>query len=213
MNLIRSLFIALGMLAIAHSFLFDLDQNQRICFYESYPKSSTVSIEYAVLHGGKKRVDFEIYSPSNVRIFDVVQQPEGKTTFITDREGKYRFCFTNSKTIVSKTIAFTFHTQQDHEEQYMEELEEATKQEQIKVDENVRKIALSVAGLDNKIEDLVGLQEYMKTREAIHHTTIRNNNIRAIAFSMLKTLVIVSASAFQFMTIKRYFEKKQSVRV
>lgn len=89
---------------------FELPDNERLCFYESYTGSSKHFFEYKVLKGGRTDVDASVESPNGKILYKETKRKNDKIMFESS-VGDFKFCFSNEfSTISHKVVYFRVRT-------------------------------------------------------------------------------------------------------
>jgi hypothetical protein len=91
-----------------HSLTMKIEPHQEECVYEVLTaKNVKVQLEFQVSTGGFLDIDVIVYGPEHQIIHQVEKQNEGKISFTAEREGQYKFCFSNlMSTLTPKSVSF-----------------------------------------------------------------------------------------------------------
>lgn len=90
--------IALLLLCFArtiYAISFDLPPGREECFFEDVHQGTTINGAFAVTQGSHMDIDVRIYAPDDTQIYNAKREGEDKFMLKADRDGTYRFCFSN----------------------------------------------------------------------------------------------------------------------
>lgn len=90
--------IALLLLCFArtiYAISFDLPPGTEECFFEDVHQGTTINGAFAVTQGSHMDIDVRIYAPDGTQIYNAKREGEDKFMLKADRDGTYRFCFSN----------------------------------------------------------------------------------------------------------------------
>lgn len=104
-NYLLFLFISL---LIAERFVcaitFDLPPGKTECFFEDVHQGTTINGAFAVVQGGSHmEVDVSIFNPDEKQVYNVKREGDDKFQLKADKDGTYRFCFSNTVSLVQPT--------------------------------------------------------------------------------------------------------------
>lgn len=90
---------------------FDVGPGKAECFYEDVHAGTTINGVYAVTHGSHLDIDVKVYEPSGMEVFTAMREGDGKFTIRAEKDGTYRFCFSNQMSMMShKTVKLALTT-------------------------------------------------------------------------------------------------------
>lgn len=100
-----------SVITVAFGINFDVGPGKQECFYEDVHTGTSINGVYAVTHGSHLDIDVKVYEPSGHEVFTAVREGEGKFSIRAEKDGTYRFCFSNQMSMMShKTVKLALTT-------------------------------------------------------------------------------------------------------
>ncbi|PXF49435.1 Transmembrane emp24 domain-containing protein A [Gracilariopsis chorda] len=191
--------IALLLLCFArtiYAISFDLPPGTEECFFEDVHQGTTINGAFAVTQGSHMDIDVRIYAPDGTQIYNAKREGEDKFMLKADRDGTYRFCFSNKMSVVShKTVKLVITTGDPID------FSKLAKKESM---DNVERWIVSITHTVRMID--FHQQEYRMLHER-HLKTVTSTNRRVKWWSFLECVAVMAVSGIQVMFIKRMFNK------
>mmetsp|Transcript_7570 Transcript_7570/g.11241 ORF Transcript_7570/g.11241 Transcript_7570/m.11241 type:complete len:202 (-) Transcript_7570:2115-2720(-) len=174
-----------------------VEPREEQCFYEKTEESDTrVMLEYSVASGGFLDIDVTIHSDSGALIYNAERETEGRHSFIAERVGTYKFCFSNKiVTLTPKIVSFEIHLGDI-------------------LDPHLQKIAhqdpleKSIARLSEGLHQIQKQQQHLRMRERDHRDLTESANSSMLWWSLLEMGAFVGIAVWQVYYLRRFFEKK-----
>ncbi|KAK2714211.1 hypothetical protein QYM36_008693, partial [Artemia franciscana] len=92
----------------AYSYFVTVDAHAEECFFEKVQAGTKMGLTFEVAEGGFLDIDVKIYSPDGNLIYEGDRESNGKFAFAADKEGVYRYCFSNKmSTMTPKIVMFS----------------------------------------------------------------------------------------------------------
>jgi hypothetical protein len=90
---------------------FDVGPGKEECFYEDVHVGTNINGVYAVTHGSHLDIDVSVTQPDGHQIYTANREGEGKFMIRAERDGTYKFCFSNKMSMMShKTVKLALTT-------------------------------------------------------------------------------------------------------
>ncbi|GJP47118.1 hypothetical protein CLOM_g6351 [Closterium sp. NIES-68] len=140
-------------------------------------------------------VDLVISDPDGYTAFSTEGQTQGKFEFMSQREGDYRFCFTN-KAPVFETVSlevFVGHQVQAHE---------------IAQDEHILPIVTKLSGLHNHITGIYLEAKWFHAQSERQNELAKATTRKLVVKTVVQSLALMTCSLVQVYLLRRLFEKK-----
>ncbi|CAN8076871.1 unnamed protein product [Agarophyton chilense] len=180
----------------AFAISFDLPPGKIECFFEDVHQGTTINGAYAVTQGSHMDIDVQIYNPDGTQMYNAKRGGEDKFMIKADRDGTYKFCFSNKMSMVShKTVKLIITTGDPID------FSKLAKKESM---DNVERWIVSITHTVRMID--FHQQEYRMLHER-HLKTVTSTNRRVKWWSFLECLAVMGVSGVQVMFIKRMFNK------
>eukprot|EP01102_Stenamoeba_stenopodia_P004145 TRINITY_DN1432_c0_g1_i1.p1 TRINITY_DN1432_c0_g1~~TRINITY_DN1432_c0_g1_i1.p1 ORF type:complete len:190 (+),score=32.85 TRINITY_DN1432_c0_g1_i1:145-714(+) len=174
------IFLSLLLLLVSSTsgIIFDVAPNAEECLYEELEEDAAIAVSYQVMSGGSLDIDVIIGGPDNAVIYQASRESEGKFSFTTEKEGVYRFCFSNRmSTVTHKSVSLSVIDQDYH-------IIPATSAD-------VDPLVNAVLQLSDALHTIQSENNYMRLREKAHRSTTESTNSRVLWFSLMETFVLV----------------------
>jgi len=197
------------------SFSFTVEPRERMCFFDEVKAGDDITIMFQVVSGGVRDIDVKVTSPSDMVVWTQNRQTEGRTTFITETNGRFTTCFDNtfssmsSKVIVFQALSGGRHRiVQDAAPKVVPGLEPVKQKD----------VELRNSAIGRTINDFAGLVgelqndlEAMKMREQVHRNTNESTNERVMFWALFEMLMLLAMSLGQIFYMRRLFEVKRVI--
>jgi hypothetical protein len=106
-----ALLIAAAGVRAASAINFDVPPGKEDCFYEDVHTGTNINGVYAVTHGSHLDIDVRIFRPDGIEVYTANREGEGKFYIRAERDGTYKFCFSNKMSMMShKTVKLALTT-------------------------------------------------------------------------------------------------------
>lgn len=90
---------------------FDVGPGKIECFYEDVHAGTNINGVYAVVQGSNQDIDVQVWTPDGHEVYTANREGEGKFQIRADRDGTYKFCFSNQMSMMShKTVKLALTT-------------------------------------------------------------------------------------------------------
>lgn len=97
--------------AVAAGVNFDVGPGREECFYEDVHVGTNINGVFAVTHGSHLDIDVVVLQPGGRQVYTAVREGEGKFMIRADKDGTYKFCFSNKMSMMShKTVKLALTT-------------------------------------------------------------------------------------------------------
>eukprot|EP00002_Diphylleia_rotans_P007902 TRINITY_DN17566_c0_g1_i1.p1 TRINITY_DN17566_c0_g1~~TRINITY_DN17566_c0_g1_i1.p1 ORF type:complete len:199 (+),score=53.12 TRINITY_DN17566_c0_g1_i1:46-642(+) len=171
--------------------------NSQQCFFEELKEKESIDFEFQVTDGGMLDIDVQVEGPDSRVLYEGERESDGKYTFVSYKEGDYRFCFVNTiSTITDKIVSFKI-SKLDHRDS------STMKKGHLKpMEESIDRIADSLNRIATE-------QTYLKTRERAHRGTAESTNLRVLWWSLFEVALLVLMSILQVLYLHKLFEVKR----
>jgi p24 family protein beta-1 len=105
------LLITIAVVQEAAAVNFDVGPGKEECFYEDVHVGTNINGVYAVTHGSHLDIDVSVTQPDGHQIYTANREGEGKFMIRAERDGTYKFCFSNKMSMMShKTVKLALTT-------------------------------------------------------------------------------------------------------
>lgn len=193
------LHVAVLFIRQAESYIITLDAHSEECFYEKAISSTKLGFTFEVMEGGFLDIDVTIHDPDGNMIHQEPKATSGKYTIEANKDGPYKYCFSNKMSTVSpKVVMFSIETAR----QVKHKMSGA--QDQERVTDMVRE-------LDNAMTTVKHELEYLSVRDRIHRRINESTNSRVIHWTWVEFLILLGVSVGQVLYIKRFFEVRRAI--
>jgi len=167
------------------------------CFSETAVSGEKMHCSFMVTSGGFLDINVRIYNPDGSIVFENDREMEGALTFVTQKDGVYKFCFDNNmSTVTSKEVSFDIHVGR------------ALTAHGVAKKEHFTPLENSVLILSEGLKNVLNEQKYYTTRERACRDTNESTNSRVLWFNIFETVVLVGMGLWQVMYIRSLFEQK-----
>lgn len=181
------------------AYITTLDAHSEECFYEKAIAKTKLGFTFEVIEGGFLDIDISIYDPDGRMIHQEPKTSSGKYTIEADKDGPYKYCFSNKmSTVTPKVVMFSIETarqvqykltgSQDHE----------------KLNEMVKELSASMTGVKHELD-------YLTVRDRIHRRINDSTNSRVVVWTWVEFLILLSVSLGQVIYLKRFFEVRRAI--
>lgn len=103
--------VVLAALAVASvaAINFDLAPGKEECFFEEVHQDTNINGAYAVTQGSHLDIDVQVFDPESRLVFNAKREGEGKFRLRADKDGTYKFCFSNKVCLeIARCARFRF---------------------------------------------------------------------------------------------------------
>ncbi|CAI7789055.1 unnamed protein product [Closterium sp. NIES-54] len=184
----------------AHGVRFTLDRKECLTEYVNWV-GDVVHGNFVVVSADawgdweQNGVDLVISDPDGYTAFSTEGQTLGKFEFMSQREGDYRFCFSN-KSPVFETVSlevFVGHQVQPHE---------------IATDEHILPIVTKLSGLHNHITSVYFEAKWFHAQAERQNQLAQATTRKLVVKTAVQSLALIICSFLQVYLLRRLFEKK-----
>lgn len=183
--------------SLAGAINFDLPPGKQECFFEDVHQGTNINGAYVVTQGGSHLdIDVTIFNPDGTQVYNAKREGEDKFSLKADRDGTYKFCFSNTMSMVShKSVKLAITTGDPID------YSKLAKKESM---DNVERWIVSISHTVRMID--FHQQEYRMLHER-HLNAVTATNRRVKWWSFLECVAVMIVSAVQVMFIKRMFNR------
>ncbi|MEW5316230.1 MAG: hypothetical protein WDW38_007611 [Sanguina aurantia] len=153
-------------------------------------------------HNTQARYDFDITSPSGVRIHELQGQAEGKFHLVPYETGRYKFCMrlnqerSGARYVLTREVVWDLHI--GHPDPAMHD----------NVKENETQALWAYVHLvDSQLQQLKATQLYLYWRERRHRQTVDSTKQRVLWYAAGRASTLAFVSIAQVFVIRRMFSK------
>ncbi|XP_077993117.1 transmembrane emp24 domain-containing protein 3-like [Glandiceps talaboti] len=192
--------LLLGVLSQAVELTFELPDNAKQCFYEEVDQGVKVTLEYQVVTGGRYDVDVQIDGPHGAILYKETKKQYDSFTWTTDRQGVFKFCFSNEfSTFAHKTVYFDFMA--GDEEPLLKDMgHHATA---------MTSMETSCVTIHEGLKVILDYQTHFRLREAKSRIRAEHMNERVQYWSIGEAVVIFVVSVGQIIVLRSFFTEKR----
>lgn len=181
------------------AYITTLDAHSEECFFEKALASTKLGFTFEVTQGGFLDIDITIFDPHGNLIHHEQKASSGKYTIEADKDGPYKYCFSNKmSTVTPKVVMFNIETAR----QIKSKLSGAEDQE--KLDTMVQDLTNSVTSVQHELE-------YLSVRDRIHRQINEVTNSRVATWTWVETVILLGVSFGQVIYLKRFFEVRRVI--
>jgi hypothetical protein len=83
---------------------FELPSGREECFYEDVHEGTSINGAFAVVAGAHLDIDVFVWAPDGRQLYAVNHEGEGHFTIRADKDGTYKFCFSNKMSVMSHKV-------------------------------------------------------------------------------------------------------------
>jgi p24 family protein beta-1 len=83
---------------------FELPHGREECFYEDVHEGTNINGAFAVLAGANLDIDVFVWAPDGRQLYAANHEGEGKFMIRADKDGTYKFCFSNKMSVISHKV-------------------------------------------------------------------------------------------------------------
>jgi p24 family protein beta-1 len=83
---------------------FELPSGREECFYEDVHEGTSINGAFAVVAGAHLDVDVFVWAPDGRQLYAANHEGEGNFAIRADRDGTYKFCFSNKMSVMSHKV-------------------------------------------------------------------------------------------------------------
>ena len=182
----------------AYSYIVTIDAHGEECFFEKMQAGTKMGLTFEVTEGGFLDIDVKIYSPDGNLAYEVDRESNGKITLAADKEGIYRYCFSNKmSTMTPKIVMFSI----DAGERPAYAKEEDGESEK-KLETMIKELASSLTSVKKE-------QDYLEIRQRIHHAINEGTNHRVVLWAAFEFIVLIAVTVGQVYYLKKFFEVRR----
>ncbi|XP_065580750.1 transmembrane emp24 domain-containing protein 2-like [Artemia franciscana] len=184
----------------AYSYFVTVDAHAEECFFEKVQAGTKMGLTFEVAEGGFLDIDVKIYSPDGNLIYEGDRESNGKFAFAADKEGVYRYCFSNKmSTMTPKIVMFSMDVGEKPADAKEEDGEGENKLETM-----IKELASSLTNVKKE-------QDYMEIRERVHRAINEGTNHRVVLWAAFESIVLIAMTVGQVYYLKRFFEVRRVV--
>lgn len=181
------------------AYIITLDAHAEECFFESAVASTKLGFTFEVIEGGFYDIDVSIYDPDGNQIYQDPKASSGKYTIEANKDGHYKYCFSNKmSTVTPKVVMFNIETARH----VQHKLSGAKDQE--KMDEMMKELSTSLISVKHELE-------YLSVRDRIHRQINEATNSRVITWAWIELLIMLCVTISQVFYLKRFFEVRRVI--
>jgi len=192
---------------------FYLDADEKRCFIEELPTDTVVQGHYTALEWNEKE---QIYKANDelgilVQVTEVESDhsvvstrgpSEGHFTFTSHDAGDHSIC-------LSTNYSSTWFGPTAHIRLHLDIVVGSTRPDLEHDRSHVSVLTSRLRDLNNKIEDIRREQQYQREREADFRNLSETTNSRAVWYSVVQIIILVSTCAWQVRHLRRFFEDRK----
>lgn len=172
-----------------------LSGDQEECFFESVKVvDSSVFFQFLTVIGGDRGIDAKVLNPSQKMIWETFAVEEDRVLFNAWISGDYLFCLHNGGS-GTKVVSFKV----------------ATLDPVAKVERSADKVLFSINRILSTLSEIEELQNFLRSRERQHRTTVETANSRVLTWSVIEAVVVLAFGYFNMLLLRRMFTKKRAV--
>lgn len=196
---IQIVFLFAVTLQKAEAYITTLDAHSEECFFEKAIASTKLGFTFEVIEGGFLDIDVSIFDPDGNMIHQEPKASSGKYTIEANRDGPYKYCFSNKmSTVTPKVVMFSVETAR----QVQHKLSGA--QDQEKLNDMIKELTNSMTSVKHELE-------YLSVRDRIHRNVNDSTNSRVIVWTWVEMLILLGVSWGQVVYLKRFFEVRRVI--
>lgn len=186
-------------ISTSDAYITTLDAHSEECFYEKALAGTKLGFTFEVVEGGFLDIDVSIYDSSGNKIHHETKASSGKYTIEADRDGPYKYCFSNKmSTVTPKVVMFNIETARQV-------------QHKLTGGQDHDKLNEMVVGLTNAATSVKHELEYLSARDKIHRIINESTNFRVSMWSWIEFIVLIAVSCGQVYYLKRFFEVRRVI--
>lgn len=183
----------------SEAYITTLDAHSEECFFEKAIASTKLGFTFEVIEGGFLDIDVSIFDPDGNMIHQEPKASSGKYTIEANRDGPYKYCFSNKmSTVTPKVVMFSIETAR----QVQHKLSGA--QDQEKLNDMIKELTNSMTSVKHELE-------YLSVRDRIHRQINESTNSRVIVWTWVEFLILLCVSLGQVVYLKRFFEVRRVI--
>lgn len=188
-----------SLIARTEAYITTLDAHSEECFYEKAISGTKLGFTFEVIEGGFLDIDVSIYDPSNSLIHQEPKASSGKYTIEADKDGPYKYCFSNKmSTVTPKVVMFTIETAREVQHKL------TGAQDQEKLNDMLKDLTNSITSVKHELE-------YLSVRDKIHRQINDSTNSRVTVWTWVEFLILLVVSFGQVYYLKRFFEVRRVI--
>lgn len=182
---------------------FYLQEKHEKCFMIDVPGGAVVLGIYNLLDPPSESqptegVIIKVYDTKKNIMLERLAREKGKFSFTTSERGQHRTCMipTSSSWFSNKKVRFELSLENTHEEVSHEHLAQK---------EHITHLQEIVNGVNDRLGDIVKMQEYSREKEAEFKDESEEINSRIMYFTIFQTLIIAGSGAWQIWSLRNFF--------
>lgn len=184
---------------------FEVQDNERFCFYERFRNASVYILEYKVLKGGNLDIDVEVTSPRGKSLYSESRRQRDSIPLEVS-VGIFTFCFGNEfSSLTHKVVHFVVRPSETDARALAREVHHNVVVRP-GVNTMVEQMMESVHDYANKI---MHYQTVYRQNEAQGRYVAETLNFHVSWWSTAQTLIIVFTGIGQIFVLKRFFTDRQ----
>jgi len=186
---------------ISQCYFIEIEANAEECFFDKVKAGTKLGLTFEVAEGGFLDIDVSIVGPDTKPIHQGERESTGRYTFSAERDGIYRYCFSNKmSTMTPKIVMFNM----DITEEASHDTQEGGEVDHNKLEDQIKELGVTLTGVKHE-------QEYMEVRDRIHRNLNESSNSRVVLWSIFEAVVLLSMSIGQIYYLTRFFEVRRVV--
>lgn len=200
-NFIWLFLILTTLIQLSQCYFIEIEANAEECFFDKVKAGTKLGLTFEVAEGGFLDIDVSIVGPDTKPIHKGERESTGRYTFSAERDGIYKYCFSNKmSTMTPKIVMFNMDITEEasHDKQEGEEVDHN------KLEDQIKELGVTLTGVKHE-------QEYMEVRDRIHRNLNESSNSRVVLWSVFEAIVLLSMSVGQIYYLKRFFEVRRVV--
>ena len=185
-----------------------VDANAEACFFEnihSLPnKQQDFGVLWQVTAGGYKDIDVRVFDPHQKVVYSVDRQGEGDIRVPVRDSGRYKVCFGNRMSTVSrKEVTVALHILDDRTAVPRKLNDHAAKERDILPLNDL------LTRLEQQIVQLKEHEHFLRESSLAQHVIAENSSKRVLLSIVSELFVLLIVNGWQINTLRSFFEVKK----
>ncbi|KAI0834576.1 emp24/gp25L/p24 family/GOLD-domain-containing protein [Hypoxylon sp. FL0890] len=194
------LFASLVSLVSATALTYQIEPNEKACFFAApEKKGAKIAFYFAVQSGGSFDINYEVTGPGGKVILDGEKERQGDFVFTANEIGEYKFCFDNAMSTYSEKLVDFEIAVEDEERAQLPSKQGSTPEQTSALEESIYKIS-------GQLSTIARNQKYFRTRENRNFSTVRSTESRIVNFSLIQCCMMVCMGALQVFVVRFFFQ-------
>lgn len=191
--------LLLGLIKHTDAYITTLDAHSEECYFEKAISGTKLGFTFEVINGGFLDIDISIYDPAGRQIHQETKTSSGKYTIEADKDGAYKYCFSNKmSTVTPKVVMFSIETAREIQHKM------SGAQDQDRVKDMIKDLNNAMTGVKHELE-------YLSVRDKIHRRINDSTNSRVVVWTWVEFIILLAVSFGQVVYIKRFFEVRRAI--